>query len=278
MNQDSSGARDEQDTPMPLIEHLIELRRRLLVSVCAILVCFLALIYFANDIYLIVSQPIRDKLPAGTSMIATDITATFFAPFKLTAVVALFLAMPVVLHQFWKFVSPGLYQHERRVAIPILVSSVLLFYIGIAFAHYVIFPLIMAFFVSTGPESIVVTPDISQYLSIALSLFFAFGATFEIPVAIVLMVWSGVTTRAQLADKRRYIIVLCFFVGMLLTPPDPFSQTLLAVPMILLFEFGLQLARLVEKLPEAPSTELVSSSGSSEKAPAESAPTHSESR
>jgi len=248
MSQDPAS-NQEQDTPMPLIEHLIELRQRLMVAVCSILFIFLGLIYFANDIYLIVSKPIRDQLPEGTTMIATDVTATFFAPFKLTAVVALFLAMPVVLHQIWKFISPGLYTHEKKVAIPILASSVLLFYAGIAFAHFIIFPIIMAFFVSSGPESIAVTPDISQYLSIALALFFAFGAVFEIPVAIILLVWSGIISTADLADKRRYVIVICFIVGMLLTPPDPLSQTLLAVPMCLLFELGLLLARLVEKKP-----------------------------
>lgn len=236
---------------MPLIEHLIELRQRLLVIICSILVIFLGLLYFANDIYLIVSKPIRDQLPPGTSMIVTNVTDTFFAPFKLTAVVALFLAMPVILHQVWKFVSPGLYTHEKKVAIPILVSSILLFYAGIAFAHFLVFPMIMAFFVSSGPASIVVTPDISQYLSIALTLFFAFGAAFEIPVAIVLLVWSGVISTADLADKRRYVIVICFIVGMLLTPPDPLSQTMLAIPMCLLFEGGLLMARLVEKKPEA---------------------------
>lgn len=240
----------EQDAPMPLVEHLIELRQRLLVAICAILLIFFGLIYFANDIYLIVSKPIRDQLPPGTSMIVTNVTDTFFAPFKLTAVVALFLAMPVVLHQVWKFVSPGLYNHEKKVAIPILVSSIVLFYAGIAFAHYLVFPMIMAFFVTSGPESIVVTPDISQYLSIALTLFFAFGAAFEIPVVIVLLVWSGITTPAALADKRRYVIVICFIVGMLLTPPDPLSQTMLAIPMCLLFELGLLLSRLVEKKPE----------------------------
>ncbi len=238
-----------QDTPMPLIQHLIELRQRLLVAICGILLIFLGLIYFANDIYLIVSEPIRKQLPEGTSMIVTNVTDTFFAPFKLTAVVALFLAMPIVLHQVWKFISPGLYQHEKRVAIPILISSVVLFYGGIAFAHFFVFPMIMAFFVSSGPASIVVSPDISQYLSIALTLFFAFGAAFEIPVAIVLLVWSGVIDRAGLADKRRYVIVICFIVGMLLTPPDPLSQTMLAIPMCLLFELGLVLARLVEKKP-----------------------------
>jgi sec-independent protein translocase protein TatC len=239
-----------QDAPMPLIQHLIELRQRLLVAICGILLIFLGLIYFANDIYLIVSEPIRKQLPEGTSMIVTNVTDTFFAPFKLTAVVSLFLAMPIVLHQVWKFVSPGLYQHEKRVAIPILVSSVVLFYGGIAFAHFFVFPMIMAFFVSSGPASIVVTPDISQYLSIALTLFFAFGAAFEIPVAIVLLVWSGVIDRAGLADKRRYVIVICFIIGMLLTPPDPLSQTMLAIPMCLLFELGLVLARLVEKKPQ----------------------------
>lgn len=238
------------DNPMPLVEHLTELRQRLLVSILALLTTFLGLLYFANDIYLIVSEPIRKQLPPGSSMIATNVTDTFFAPFKLTAVVALFVTMPVILHQFWKFVSPGLYAHERKVAIPILISSILLFYLGIACAHFLVFPVIMAFFITAGPESIMVTPDISQYLNIALTLFFAFGAAFEIPIALVLLVWSGITTVEDLKEKRRYAIVICFVIGMLLTPPDPFSQTMLAVPMCLLYELGILFGRLVQPRAE----------------------------
>jgi sec-independent protein translocase protein TatC len=242
---------DHDATHLPLIEHLIELRERLMKALIAIMVIFCALFYFANDIYELVSKPIRDQLPEGVTMIATDVTATFFAPFKLTLVVAFFLSMPVVLHQVWKFISPGLYANEKRLAIPLLLSSVLLFYAGIAFAHLVIFPLIMQFFTTAGPESVTVTPDISQYLSIALKLFFAFGLAFEIPVATMLLVWSGATTVEALAQKRPYIIVFCFVFGMLLTPPDPFSQSLLAIPTWLLFEAGLLFARLfIHKKPD----------------------------
>jgi len=232
---------------LPLLEHLIELRDRLLRAVLSVLVIFCGLFYFANDIYEIVSKPIRDQLPEGSSMIATDITATFFAPFKLTLMVSLFLAMPVVLHQIWKFVSPGLYAHEKKLAIPMLISSILLFYSGIAFAHFVIFPLIMEFFTHIGPTSVEITPDITQYLAIALKLFFAFGLAFEIPIAVMLVIWSGAATVSSLSEKRPYIVVGCFIFGMLLTPPDPFSQSMLAIPMWMLFEVGLLFGRLVDK-------------------------------
>ncbi len=236
---------DDPTTHMPLIAHLVELRQRIMYALLAMLIVFCGLVYFSNDIYEIVSKPIRDQLPAGTTMIATDITATFFAPIKLTMVVAFFLAMPVVLHQVWKFVSPGLYAHEKKFAVPLLVVSVLLFYGGIAFAHFVIFPVMMQFFVMSGPESVTVTPDISEYLAIALKLFFAFGLAFEIPVFTVLLVWSGITSVDDLKQKRPYVIVFCFIFGMLLTPPDPFSQSMLAIPMCLLFELGLLMSRMV---------------------------------
>lgn len=238
---------DDPTTHMPLIAHLVELRQRLMHALLAMLIVFCGLVYFANDIYEIVSKPIRDQLPEGTTMIATDITATFFAPIKLTLVVAFFLAMPVVLHQAWRFVSPGLYAHEKKFAIPLLFISVLLFYGGIAFAHFVIFPVMMQFFVMTGPESVTVTPDISAYLSIALKLFFAFGLAFEIPVFTLLLIWSGITSVDDLKEKRPYVIVFCFIFAMLLTPPDPFSQSMLAIPMCLLFEFGLLMGRTIGK-------------------------------
>ncbi len=232
---------------MPLIEHLVELRDRILRALLATLFIFLGLFYFANDIYYFVSLPIREQLPEGTTMIATDITATFFAPFKLTLVVAIFLAMPVILHQFWKFISPGLYAHEKKLAIPVLLLSVILFYSGIAFSHYVIFPLVMKFFTTIGPEFVSVTPDISQYLSIALKLFFAFGLAFEIPVITMVLIWSGVASVESLSSKRPYIVVGCFVFGMLLTPPDPFSQSMLAIPMWMLFEVGLLFGRIGRK-------------------------------
>ncbi|AUM12248.1 twin-arginine translocase subunit TatC [Ketobacter alkanivorans] len=232
---------------LTLIGHLVELRDRIMKSLLAILVMFVSLIYFANDIYELVAKPIRDQLPEGTTMIATDITSTFFAPFKLTLVVAFFLAMPVVLAQIWRFIAPGLYAHERKFALPLLVLSVLLFYSGIAFAHFVIFPLIMNFFVMASPENVTVTPDIAQYLSIALKLFFAFGLAFEIPIATIILILSGVTTVKDLSSKRPYVILFCFVFGMLLTPPDPFSQSMLALPMWMLFEVGLLIGRLIKR-------------------------------
>ena len=241
---------------LTLIGHLVELRNRLMKSLLAILVVFLSLIYFANDIYEIVSQPIRDQLPEGTTMIATDITSTFFAPFKLTLVVSFFVAMPVILGQAWRFIAPGLYAHEKKYAIPLLVLSIVLFYSGIAFAHFVIFPLIMNFFVLASPENVTVAPDIAQYLTIALKLFFAFGLAFEIPIATMLLIWSGATTVQTLSKKRPYVILFCFVFGMLLTPPDPFSQSMLAIPMWLLFELGLLFGRLKRATEENETTAL----------------------
>ena len=178
-------------------------------------------------------------------MIATDVTSPFFAPFKLTLVLAIFAAIPFILHQIWSFIAPGLYTHEKKIAVPLLVSSILLFYLGIAFAYYVVFPLIFGFFTSTGPEGVAMMTDISSYLNFVLKLFFAFGIVFEIPIATLLLVLSGATTVESLKEKRAYIVVCCFVVGMLLTPPDVISQTLLALPMWLLFEVGIIMARLV---------------------------------
>ncbi len=235
------------DQEQPLIAHLVELRQRLLYSVLAILIIFLCLFYFANDLYTWLSAPLTALLPAGTSMIATDVTSPFFAPFKLTLVFSAFLAMPFLLHQAWSFISPGLYSHEKRLAIPLLLSSILLFYMGIAFAYFVVFPLIFGFFTSVGPENIAVMTDISSYLNFVLKLFFAFGVVFEIPVATLLLLWSGIVTVEGLKAKRAYVIVACFVLGMLLTPPDIISQSLLAVPMWLLFEVGILMGRILIK-------------------------------
>jgi sec-independent protein translocase protein TatC len=235
------------DQEQPLISHLVELRQRLLNSVLVILAVFLGLFYFANDLYEWLSAPLTALLPEGTSMIATDVTSPFFAPFKLTLVAAIFVAMPFMLHQAWAFIAPGLYRHEKRLAIPLLLSSIVLFYLGIAFAYFVVFPLIFGFFTSVGPENVAMMTDISSYLNFVLKLFFAFGIVFEIPVATLLMVWSGITDVQSLASKRAYVIVGCFVIGMLLTPPDIISQSLLAVPMWLLFECGLLMARLTPR-------------------------------
>jgi len=240
-------APEEVEKEETLIDHLIELRQRLIRAVLSVLFIFCGLFYFANDIYLFVSEPLRILLPEGSSMIATGITSTFFTPFKLTIVLSIFLAVPVILHQLWSFISPGLYQNEKRVAIPLLVFSILLFYAGITFAHFVVFPLMLKFFTSIGPSEIVVMPDISQFLDIALKLYFAFGIAFQIPIATLLVIWSGIISAKSLAAKRAYVIVGCFVFGMLLTPPDIISQTLLAMPMWFLFEMGILMGRMVER-------------------------------
>ena len=229
---------ESTDQPLPLVAHLTELRDKLLRAILAVLVMFLCLFPFANEIYTFVSEPLRALLPAGATMIATDVASPFLTPFKLTLVAAVFLAIPYVLYQVWSFIAPGMYRHEKRLAIPLLVSSVLLFYAGASFAYFVVFPLIFAFFTSVAPEGITMMTDINSYLDFVLKLFFAFGLAFEIPIAAVLMIWSGVTTPQALAKKRPYIIVGCFIFGMLLTPPDIISQALLAIPMWMLFEIG----------------------------------------
>lgn len=231
------------ETDGSLLGHLAELRNALLRGIAAVLIIFLGLVYFARDIYHWLAAPLMVHLPEGTSMIATEVGAPFFAPFKLTMVVAFAAAVPFLLHQIWRFIAPGLYQHEKRLVAPLLISSTFLFYGGIAFAYYVVLPLAFAFFTSMAPEGITIATDISSYLDFVLKIFFAFGIAFEIPVAILLLCWSGTTTPQQLKAKRAHVIVAVFVIGMLLTPPDVISQTLLAVPMWLLFEFGLLFAR-----------------------------------
>ncbi|RUO32545.1 twin-arginine translocase subunit TatC [Aliidiomarina soli] len=231
------------DSDGTLLGHLGELRNALLRGIAAVLVIFLGLIYFARDIYYFLAEPLMANMPEGGSMIAIDVGAPFFAPFKLTMVVAVVLAVPFLLHQVWRFIAPGLYQQEKRLVAPLLISSTLLFYGGIAFAFFVVLPLAFAFFTMMAPEGVEVATDISSYLDFVLKVLFAFGIAFEIPVAILLLCWSGVTTPANLRAKRAYVIVGVFIVGMLLTPPDVISQTLLAVPMWLLFELGLIFAR-----------------------------------
>ncbi|MFK7976470.1 MAG: twin-arginine translocase subunit TatC [Halioglobus sp.] len=235
------------DQPMPLVAHLTELRDKLLRAILAVLIVFICLFPFANDIYAFVSEPLRALLPAGATMIATEVASPFFTPFKLTLMAAIFLAVPYLLYQVWSFIAPGMYKHEKRLAIPLLASSVALFYAGAAFAYYVVFPLIFAFFTSVGPEDITMMTDINSYLNFVLKLFFAFGVAFEIPIAAVLLIWAGVTTPQNLASKRPYIIVGCFIFGMLLTPPDIISQSLLAIPMWLLFELGVFFGALTQQ-------------------------------
>lgn len=234
------------DPPLPLVAHLTELRSRLLRSLLMVALILLSLLYFSNDIYAFFSEPLRKLLPAGSTMIATDVTSTFFAPFKLTLVAALLIAMPYLLYQIWSFIAPGLYKHERYFAIPLFVSSIVLFYLGMAFAYYVAFPLIFGFFSHIAPEGVAYTPDISKFLDMALKMLFAFGFTFEIPIATVLMVWSGITSVEALRKKRPYVIVGCFIAGALLSPPEVLSQTMLAVPMWLLFEVGTLASQLIK--------------------------------
>ena len=229
---------EHDDPPMSLVAHLTELRDRLLRAVLAVLIGFIILFPFANEIYGFVSAPLRELMPEGSTMIATGVASPFLTPFKLSLVLAIFTAIPVILYQIWGFVAPGLYQKEKRIALPLLASSVLLFYAGAAFAYFVVFPLIFAFFTSVGPENVQVMTDINNYLDFVLKLFLAFGIAFEMPIAAVILIWTGVTSPDALAKKRPYIIVGCFIFGMLLTPPDVISQSLLAIPMWLLFELG----------------------------------------
>jgi sec-independent protein translocase protein TatC len=240
----------EQDPPMSLIAHLTELRDRLLRAVLAIVVGFVVLFPFANEIYGFVSAPLRALMPAGSTMIATGVASPFLTPFKLSLVLAIFLAIPVILFQIWGFIAPGLYKKEKRIAVPLLASSVLLFYAGAAFAYFVVFPLIFAFFTSVGPDSVQVMTDINSYLDFVLKLFLAFGIAFEMPIVAVVLIWTGTTTADSLAAKRPYLILGCFVFGMLLTPPDVISQSLLAIPMWLLFELGVFFGRLLETKPD----------------------------
>ncbi|MCA0899983.1 MULTISPECIES: twin-arginine translocase subunit TatC [Microbulbifer] len=231
----------------PFIEHLIEMRDRLLKTLLVVVAIFACMVPFANDIYNFVADPLQARLTEGAGMIATEVTSPFLTPFKTTFVLAFFVAIPVVLYQFWAFIAPGLYKHEKRLIAPLMISSIFLFYAGMAFAYFVVFPLIFEFFISSAHADIKVLPDIRSYLDLALKLFFAFGFAFEIPIATLLLIWSGAVTAKELARKRPYVIVACFAMGMLLTPPDVISQTLLAVPMWILFEVGIFFGRWVKR-------------------------------
>ena len=238
---------DLEESSQSLISHLTELRDRLLRCVLAVLLIFIGLFAFANDIYAFISEPLRELLPEGTSMIATDVASPFLTPFKLTLITSVAVAMPYILFQAWGFIAPGMYKHEKRIAFPLFITSVILFYAGLAFAYYVVFPLVFGFFSTIGPEGVAYTPDIARFLDIALKLFFAFGIAFEIPVATMLLIWAGVADPKSLGEKRPYVIVGCFVVGMLLTPPDIISQALLAIPMWFLFELGLFFGRFIQQ-------------------------------
>ncbi|NNL07248.1 MAG: twin-arginine translocase subunit TatC [Gammaproteobacteria bacterium] len=238
---------DIDDKEQSLLDHLIELRDRLLRMVIAVLLLFLVLFPFSEQIFSTVAQPLLALMPEGTSMIATSVTSPFLVPFKLVLLLAVLLAVPYLLHQLWAFVAPGLYSHEKRLAAPLLVSSVLLFYCGIAFAYFVVFPLLFGFFIAVAPEGVAVMTDIGQYLDFIIAIFFAFGIAFEVPVATFLLILAGATTADKMAKKRPYIIVGAFVIGMMLTPPDVISQSLLAIPMWALFEIGLIMSRIFIK-------------------------------
>jgi sec-independent protein translocase protein TatC len=243
-----AGVEDEEDETLAegtLLSHLVELRNRLLKAVVAVLVVFAVLVPFAERIFTLAAQPLMNQLPAGSSMVAIGVASPFLTPFKLTLFVALFIAMPVVLYQVWAFVAPGLYKREKRLGIPLLISSIVLFYLGIAFAYYVVFPLMFAFFTRVAPAGVEVATDIGMYLDFVLTLFLAFGIAFEVPIATVMLVWSGFITPERLGRSRAYVFLGCFVIGMFLTPPDIISQTLLALPVYLLYEGGIIMAKLL---------------------------------
>ena len=239
MNEKDASVHEEQS----FISHLVELRDRLLRMLLAIVILFLCLFWFSNDIFHWLAQPLMNVLPEGSSMQAIDPAAPFLVPFKLVLMLCIFIGMPYLLYHIWAFVAPGLYTHEKRLAFPLLISSIILFYLGVAFAYYVVFPLAFQFFTMVTPVDVLVNTDIGRYLSFVITIFFAFGIAFEVPVATVLVVATGMTTPEELAAKRPYFIIAAFVVGMFLTPPDVISQTLLALPMWLLFELGIYFSK-----------------------------------
>lgn len=231
----------------PLLGHLIELRNRALYALLSVLIAFIALVYFSGSIYEFISEPLIKRLPHEATMIATDVASPFFAPLKLTLWVSVLIAAPVILYQCWQFIAPALYQHERRLIMPLMASSSLLFYAGILFAYYVVLPLVFGFFTTISLGGVELATDISSYLDFVLTLFLSFGIAFEVPIVIILLCWSGATDIHSLSEKRAYVLVGAFVLGMVLTPPDMISQTLLAIPMYILFELGLLMARFYVK-------------------------------
>ena len=228
--------------------HLQELRSRILKSLIVILVCFLGLIYFSNDIYLLLSEPLLSFLPSNSSMIATEVASPFLTPLKLTFYVSLLVSMPFLLNQIWRFIAPGMYENEKTLSFLIMLSSLVLFYLGVLFTYFLVLPLVFGFFTGAAPEGVLIMTDISRYLDFVLSMMFAFSFAFEIPIFIFLLIWSGISSSESLRSKRPYVIIGCFTVGMLITPPDVISQSLLAIPAWILFELGIVMAKiLVEK-------------------------------
>lgn len=239
------------DHEQPFIAHLIELRDRIIRSLVVVAVVFGGLSFWANDIYAYLAGPLTKHMPPGAQMIAIGVASPFLAPLKLTLVVSFLVAIPFVLYQIWAFIAPGLYQHEKRLALPLLLASIVLFYCGMAFAYFVVLPIIFQFMLTTAPAGVAVMTDINQYLDFVLTLFVAFGVSFEVPIATILIIASGLVSRQAIADKRPYAILAAFVIGAVLTPPDVVSQTLLAVPMWLLFELGLFFSRFIKPREEA---------------------------
>ncbi len=237
-------------TEQPFLDHVIELRQRILHGLLAVIVLFFPVYYFANDLYGFVAAPLMAHLPNDGNMIATEVASPFLTPFKLAIFTAIFLGMPYLLHQIWGFVSPGLYKHEKKFAMPLLFSSIVLFYTGVAFSYYLVFPLVFQFLAGVTPDGVTMMTDINRYLDFVLKMFFAFGFAFEIPVATLLLAWTGIASAKSMANKRPYVIVGCFVVAMLLTPPDVISQLMLAIPTWVLFEIGIVFARLAERRNE----------------------------
>ena len=249
MSEEDNTEQDNTDQSKAgsLMSHLVELRDRVVRMLLAVIALFLCMFYWANEIYVYLAEPLTRHLPEDANMIAIDVASPFLTPFKLVLMLAVFLAMPVILYQCWAFVAPGLYATEKRIAGPLLVSSILLFYAGVSFAYYVVFPLVFGFFTSVGPEMVSISTDIGRYLDFVLALFFGFGLAFEVPIATIILVAIGLTTPQKLAEKRPFVIVGAFILGMLLTPPDIISQVLLALPVWVLFEAGLIASRMIFK-------------------------------
>jgi len=243
-----------------LISHLLELRDRLLRALVAVGIAFLPCVYYSNDLFTFLAQPLIARLPQGSNLIATGVMTPFTTPFKLSFFVALMLAMPFVIYQLWAFVAPGLYRHERRFAVPLLISSIILFYVGIAFAYYFVFPVMFEFFVRTTPKGVAMMTDINNYLDFVLTMFFCFGLAFEVPVAVVLLVVMGIVPIDKLKKNRGYVLIGIFILAALLTPPDAISQCSLAIPMYLLYEGGILMARLLTR-NQSPEAQVKTSEG-----------------
>jgi sec-independent protein translocase protein TatC len=249
----------EQLAEGTLISHLLELRDRLIRAIVWIAIAFLPCMYYSSQLFAFMATPLREKLPKGTQLIATTVMSPFMTPFKLSLFAAVFLAMPFVIYQIWAFVAPGLYRHEKRFAVPLLVSAIVLFYCGIAFAYFLVFPVMFQFFAAATPHGVSMMTDIGAYLDFVLTMFLAFGAAFEVPVAVVLLVVTGIVRIEKLKENRGYVLIGIFILAALLTPPDAVSQSIMAVPMYLLYEGGIIMARILSKMRQSDNKEVEAS-------------------